>query len=91
MQLNEKQNNFTIEDLQKVGENMDIRSHKVIVEEVAESILHWMGYKKDYDVKADHADTIGKTVPVWQVSTYDQYAGYRPRTRAVIHQCHTKR
>ena len=62
MSLNGKQDNFTIEDLQKVGENMGIRSYKAIIEEVAESVSHWMEYAKDCGVRADHADTIGKNL-----------------------------
>lgn len=41
---------------------MGIRSHKAIVEEVAESVSHWMEYAKDCGVRADHADTIGKNL-----------------------------
>ena len=62
MSLNGKQDNFSMEDLQRVGENMGIRNRKAIVEEVAESVSHWMEYAKDCGVRAEHADIIGKNL-----------------------------
>ena len=41
LSLNGKQDNFTMEDLQKVGENMGIRKHKQIIEEIQETVSHW--------------------------------------------------
>ena len=40
LSLNGKQDNFTMEDLQKVGENMGIREHKQIIEKVQETVSH---------------------------------------------------
>ena len=60
LSLNGKQDNFTMEDLQKVGENMGIREHKQIIEKVQETVSHWHETAKDCGVKPEHADFIGK-------------------------------
>ena len=60
LSLNGKQDNFTMEDLQKVGENMGIREHKQIIEEVQETVSHWHEIAKDCEAKPEHADFFGK-------------------------------
>ena len=62
LSLNGKQDNFTMEDLQKVGENMGIREHKQIIEKVQETVSHWHETAKDCGVKPEHADFIGKNL-----------------------------
>jgi serine/threonine-protein kinase HipA len=62
LSLNGKQDNFTMEDLQKVGENMGIREHKQIIEKVQETVSHWHETAKDCGVKPEHADFIGKSL-----------------------------
>lgn len=62
MSLNGKQENFTMDDLQKVGENMGIRNYKVVISEVSEAVSNWMKFAKDCGVKAEHANTIGKNL-----------------------------
>ena len=62
MSLNGKQENFTMDDLQKVGENMGIRNCKVVISEVSEAVSNWMKFAKDCGVKAEHANTIGKNL-----------------------------
>ena len=56
LSLNGKQDNFTMEDLQKVGENMGIREHKQIIEKVQETVSYWHETAKDCGVKPEHAD-----------------------------------
>ena len=56
LSLNGKQDNFTMADLQKVGENMGIREHKQIIEEVQETVSHWHEIAKDCEAKPEHAD-----------------------------------
>ena len=60
LSLNGKQDNFTMADLQKVGENMGIREHKQIIEEVQETVSHWHEIAKDCEAKPEHADFIEK-------------------------------
>ena len=60
LSLNGKQDNFTMADLQKVGENMGIREHKQIIEEVQETVSHWHEMAKDCEAKPEHADFIEK-------------------------------
>ena len=62
LSLNGKQDNFTMEDLQKVGENMGIRKHKQIIEEIQETVSHWHETAKDCGVKPEHADFIGENL-----------------------------
>ena len=62
LSLNGKQDNFTMEDLQKVGENMGIREHKQIIEKVQETVSYWHETAKDCGVKPEHADFIGKNL-----------------------------
>ena len=61
LSLNGKQDNFTMADLQKVGENMGIREHKQIIEEVQETVSHWHEIAKDCEAKPEHADFIEKS------------------------------
>ena len=62
LSLNGKQDNFTMEDLQKVGENMGIREHKQIIEKVQETVSYWHETAKDCGVKPEHADFIGENL-----------------------------
>ena len=62
LSLNGKQDNFTMEDLQKVGENMGIREHKQIIEKIQETVSHWHETAKDCGVKPEHADFIGENL-----------------------------
>ena len=48
--------------LQKVGENMGIRKHKQIIEEIQETVSHWHETAKDCGVKPEHADFIGENL-----------------------------
>ena len=63
LSLNGKQDNFTMADLQKVGENMGIREHKQIIEEVQETVSHWHEIAKDCEAKPEHADFREKYYP----------------------------
>lgn len=63
LSLNGKQDNFTMADLQKVGENMGIREHKQIIEEVQETVSHWHEIAKDCEAKPEHADFKKETFP----------------------------
>lgn len=47
LSLNGKQDGFTMEDLQQVGERMGIRSHKTVIGEVQEAVSHWNELAKD--------------------------------------------
>ncbi|MCF0256595.1 type II toxin-antitoxin system HipA family toxin [Bacteroides heparinolyticus] len=62
LSLNGKQDNFTMEDLQKVGENMGIRDYRHIIAEIQEVVSHWHETAKTCGVKPEHADTIGKNL-----------------------------
>lgn len=55
----------------KVGENMGIREHKQIIEEVQETVSHWHEIAKDCEAKPEHADFIEKTALVRQATAYD--------------------
>lgn len=62
LSLNGKQEDFTMEDLQKVGESMGIREHKWIIGEVQETVSRWHETAKECGVNPEHADTIGKNL-----------------------------
>lgn len=62
LSVNGKQDGFTMEDLQQVGERMGIRSHKTVIGEVQEAVSHWNELAKDCGVRPEHADTIGKNL-----------------------------
>lgn len=62
LSVNGKQDGFTMEDLQQVGESMGVRSHKTIIGEIQESVSHWSEVAKDCGVRSEYADTIGKNL-----------------------------
>ncbi|WP_276880193.1 type II toxin-antitoxin system HipA family toxin [Bacteroides heparinolyticus] len=62
LSLNGKLENFTMEDLQTVGNNMGIREYKYIIAETQEVVSHWHDTAKNCGVKPEHSDTIGKNL-----------------------------
>lgn len=58
MSLNSKQDNFTIQDLISVAENMGIRNGKHIIEQIQDIVSRWKDYAKDGGVKKDHSKII---------------------------------
>ena len=71
LSLNGKQDNFTMADLQKVGENMGIREHKQIIEEVQETVS--LGMRLPRIVRPNQNTLIlsKKTALVRQATAYD--------------------
>ena len=90
LSLNGKQDNFTMEDLQKVGENMGIRKHKQIIEEIQETVSHGMRLPRIAGSSRNTPILSGKPALVRQATAYDPYAGHCQRTRAGFHEGYAK-
>lgn len=62
LSINGKQDEFTMKDIVKTGENMGIRSHKAIIGEIQEVVARWQEYAKECGVLPEHEQTIAKNL-----------------------------
>lgn len=58
MSANGKQDEFCWEDLQTVGERMDIKKYDIIIEEIVDYVSQWSSYAKNCGVYDKHAELI---------------------------------
>jgi serine/threonine-protein kinase HipA len=62
LSLNNKRDNFTLNDLISVAKKMDIKNASAIIQEVVEVVSRWEIYAKEANVKKEHIKQIKETL-----------------------------
>ena len=62
LSLNGKRDDFTKNDLVEVGEKMNVKNSKIIMQQIMDVVSQWKNYAQDADVQAEYIEQIQKTL-----------------------------